>query len=761
MHILLHSQNRLKNIRAKFTEFLQLISQRGSAFLVIVRNHAERFSLAVLAFMVVGAFAIRLYVLETQSNLPGEDLAGDLLVLRSYLGNSPRPYFQNSAPPLYYFLVLFPIASAIGPVAGVKVAVSLVASLIALPFYSVLRKFSRHQLAVLASTALFMFSQPYNEMLGWGGSINLLGIFFLLWCLALLLDSLASSTFNKKSVVLSGIFFSLTAGTHPLTAVYLLVAFALMIGFSAFGARRAHTLRTLLSIAALGLLLSIVYVPSYWYLATNRTNIGTPSDLALIATSWYWMPFSIVRNLWLLVPFLLLSLGSFLYVVRWRAGKELKLVLLAFAVGSFLISLPMNPATIDRAFYYVPIPWFIAIGILLDRLCSQPSVIQQESTRLTRAPRVAKLRLLHRGPIGAGIALLVAGIFISASYGHLVVAVDYYGLVDSWGAKALDWIAENTPRDAVFFVEYEGFGTWMEALSGRKAFQPRPSLYIVTAPDLVDNTAANLLSLGNHVLENSAIAVGDLVPGGVYNPMVFVRSRGYYLPALFLSDDYQSFAISFAGLETRLVSAPEKVVTRGWASSADAGFTVFYRWPFGNVTKTVVLDVGSRLEVTYDIDVGQSDLITTEYFFAVPVADSVHSARLLANGIQIEVDTSSGDTIVIEVSIESSSSPQRSLTFAEKDELIGLPAARFSFEINAPRSNVTFSISLVLRGTQTWQSPQYYSVFDIMVRYNITHVVVSQSNYVQLVRFRAMPGNFVPVYENPSTLVLERTQNRG
>src|SRR6266540_1839038 len=190
-------------------------------------GHGSRYS--VLLFSVFALiFLLRFYVVFPQVGPPSEDLGGDLIVLHTYTEANPVfPHFRYAAPPLYYFLVVFPLTSFFQPLLAQKINDALTPTLLIFPFYFLARTIVHDRTTSLISSYLFAFSESFSDMMGWGGTLNLFAFMFAIPSLQYLLEFIR--TRRNSPGVLAAVFFSLTVGTHQLTALYTLFVFSIMI----------------------------------------------------------------------------------------------------------------------------------------------------------------------------------------------------------------------------------------------------------------------------------------------------------------------------------------------------------------------------------------------------------------------------------------------------------------------------------------------------------------------------------------------------
>ena len=214
-------------------------------------------------FLVI--FLFRFVSINSQPAPPSADLAGDLIVLHTYTQQNPVfPYFKYEAPPLYYFIIVFPFTTIFGNLMGMKIIDSFVPSLLIFPFYFFCKLITKDRLASIIGASLFSFSEAFNEMLGWGGTFNMFAFVFAIASFYYLLRLVREG--KTRDSLLLGLFLSLTVGTHNLTAVYVGLATILtfMLSFVAQLRLLPSTRAYLIAVLVAGVL-CIPYIPYYLY----------------------------------------------------------------------------------------------------------------------------------------------------------------------------------------------------------------------------------------------------------------------------------------------------------------------------------------------------------------------------------------------------------------------------------------------------------------------------------------------------------------
>ncbi|MHA1866853.1 MAG: hypothetical protein ACTSXD_02175, partial [Candidatus Heimdallarchaeaceae archaeon] len=141
---------------------------------------------------------------------------------------------SNDPPFVYYYMV--PFVVTFGSFLGIKIAMSLISSLIAVPTFLILnhileKKHSHSTIFSLLGSFLSVFNWYYLRMIE-DFMQNLAGVFFLLLFLYFFILTLEESFIQKKNVFLAFFSFILTIATHLYTAAFGIVL--LFIGLFSF-----------------------------------------------------------------------------------------------------------------------------------------------------------------------------------------------------------------------------------------------------------------------------------------------------------------------------------------------------------------------------------------------------------------------------------------------------------------------------------------------------------------------------------------------
>jgi hypothetical protein len=669
---------------------------------------------------------------------PSGDLAGHLLVLESYTSEDPiHPDWRNHSPPLFYFLVVKPFTTIFPLFLGLKMYSALIPSIVAVPYFLLCRKIVRNDISSLIATMLFTFSEPYNEIIGWGGITNMLGIFF-----ALFFFYFAFKLLEQKRlyyIIFSSLFFSMTIGTHHLTAVYCGLVITVML-LTMMIQRQFTAIRWLLLMLLITLVLSIPYAYVYSYLMMNRAGVLESSSLQslLDPRNWgkpyydFWTYLS--RAPWSSIIYAVITIASAYYLKKYDKRESKIFVIWLFAALAMLIFFT-NIELIARVAYFLPIPLFLTIAIFIK------SILEKMHNM--------KVRLLFML-----LLFIIMGLLMHASYVRLNVAIDYYHILDNEALESINWIIKNTPSNITIFVTRDVLDVWIEALAHRATLAPRPWAIHITKQEHYRISDANIIYLGNHVLENGKVAVSDHFPEGYETPGIYIRTSMGYAPLLFIYDGVQYMEFTSTNNRTsymlNLLGSPQKSVYEALSSGEEAFIMYRYSYEkFYTVLRKVSLTTYPMITISYDLE--SPSYIINELMLKISVhwRSKVIHATFDGNQMRLSLLTSDDYSLIpVHLTINITKADGLSfIYFNVTDPILRLPTFTLLFKPSNIRASVTLNICI--EGIEAGQEARVFSSYKLMEKYNVGYIVVDKAkSYSDVVRFEKNPAHFLKLYEN-------------
>jgi hypothetical protein len=432
----------------------------------------------------------------------------------------------------------------------------------------------------------------------------------------------------------------------------------------------------------------------------------------------------------------ILSLGVCGFICVWKyCSRSVSAVLAAFLVAAMCLSIVLNPETIDRASYFVPIAIFSASAVFFSKV--RHLMVETDISR-----RLIALALLF----------VLVSILIEGANTRLIGAVDYYHVVDEDAANALNWIRDETPKSAVVFTNFASLGTWIEGYANRKALAPRPLGLIVTKPDFEDSLAANRIDAGNYIVENGYFLVSDYFPAGYNNPGISVKRGDQYEPIIFLDDEHQSFTFSFANdttiRESNMLSANKTIVGFSVEPSV-VTITYKYSWNFGTILRRVELSKKAQASVTYDIALVDCSIKEFNLTAMVYSANQVRSHATDGKVMNLTVSTADGNEENISLSPRNSSGSLVAIYDASV-----LSSAIFVLDGSTSQMSITLELGAASVNDSN-SDAQFTNSIDLLKNYNISYLLLDKRNYSQWIRFTKGFDGLTNVFESERILILK------
>ena len=703
-----------------------------------IRQASERItkSTIVLLGLFLAIFLFRFLSINSQLAPPSEDLGGDLIVLHTYTQQNPvYPYFKYEAPPLYYFLIVWPITTLFPTLTGLKIIDALVPSILIFPFYFLCKLVAKDRWASLIGGGLFSFSEAFNEMLGWGGTLNMFAFVFAIAALCFLVKLLREK--NRRNGLLTAAFISLTIGTHQLTALFLGVATLSAFAISYVPRLRLHpSLRLYLLTITVGGVLSLPYAPYYFALSSGAVNVGPTYVLSLhdIITTMVYTNARTNLSVLLLISS---AIGGAVFLARraeWQSGLT---VILASLISTISLAFFINSAIYNRAAYFLPITLFVAVAGSFSFLTTSP---------VNRSRRVRVLAILI-------IAIVLTG-FVVADINRFESAVSYYQIVTPQTLDALNWISSNTSRNDTVFTNFPGLAAWIAGYSERSVLYPRQPGYIVTAPDLIRAAAATTVDSGNYVLSSQGVIVGDFFPSSIYNSIVYLNSISGRQGLLFLDDDYNSLNFTdVSGIHTsNLVSGQSKTFEGYSQNGTTYSMSFNYTWTSAKGIRTVALTPPNVIRTHFD-------------FYAMGSNATAFAARIIAlsgeefsytslnnNSGTLIARLQSGNSVSMSVVVGTGNGSVR-LAFSDDDPSTNLPT--LTITASGPGPEVVLDTSIALTGVDFGPDITFDSAFAILKLYGVSYLLLDVRAYSQQIRFLHSQVSTTIVFANPKIMILK------
>lgn len=353
---------------------------------------------------------------------------GSYLMTRNWvLGNDPTGHVPAHFRPPLIGVLLVPFTWALGDLTGSKLLAILVSLSPSIPMFILLRRYGSPGLAAFGG--LLIVVHPLFGDIVAGGYVTLPALALGIWALVALLDVLEDKDKWWKLVLP----IVLLVGMNQ-TVVQLMAGVFVLVRLSAGRNIRKASLGL-----AVGGLLSQVWLPFYWEHIPFMYSLYADGAPWLAVTPQVWVTAEMV------ITIILILLGD-----QRKTGWLMVPTVALGLLGNLSSGDALFNNTFHRAAYVLPVFSVAAFVLAIDK--------HRES--------IIKLFAAYRyGLAILSLALIVLlGIFWAEMFARTASKLD---MLMPESVAAIDWIRENTPKDAKVWVHPQGLGWWIGGLAPR------------------------------------------------------------------------------------------------------------------------------------------------------------------------------------------------------------------------------------------------------------------------------------------------------
>lgn len=707
-----------------------------------------------LTIIIVGVSNIRFAALNKYTSPPGSDVSNHLTVLHAYQGNDVTGFApQWRYPPIYFLLVLAPLLQIFPVFTALKASVALVSSIIAVPFFFIVRRKTKSNIIAGVTAFLFVFAEGYSEMVSWGGAPNFFGIFFMLVSVYFVLKTMESD--SRKEAVFAGVFLSLTIGTHHLTALYYILVLVIFTAWFLIWKKRSASsiARRLLPFYISGFLFGcpyyLIYLNMYVQKASPLIQFNTASFSSLFANipAGVYLFYREILFVWVI-------LGILGFFILWRKecrdDETFSVMTSSLAITTFVLIL-LIPEQPTRPLYFLYVPLLLVFSVCLSN-------IQKYIRKLNPSILIVFLRRA----IALTFVFFVLLFLTTASYTRLIKTVDYYHRLDDETIGILDWIRENTADEAVVAVNEKSWGWWIEGYAERKAFIGADLKLFMYKQQRMQVDIANKIFSGFHILENRYLRVNDNFPYGMANPAVAVNLGTAYQEVFFFDDQYSPlFLVSPVDnleirLEKTLLSATNKTMHID-STAQNCHIDYNYSWNSSLISRTVSLDSEKpNVDVIYNASFVDSLIREVNITIWVSPEMKVSDYVILDNTIQVTLVDSHGTPFNARVSIIETNA------YLAKKELItqypNYTGSALLFTLIVFEQDLYAEVELYIepKAYSKTNEIRYFNSYDLIRRNGIDYILINRGRMRDADKFFYDTQHFMLVnMGNPEVLLLE------
>ena len=607
------------------------------------RSWPSRRAWILLLVAFVGAGILRWVTLFGLPFPPSSDIAEQLYESNVWFGISfPGAVSRWVIPPIYVVLYFAPLVRLLPLFDGMRFLMGLTPALLVFPAFFLLREARVSEAASIFGAAMTAFAAPWSLLLSWNGGDSLFSFLFILTFAGALVGALRTP--SRSRIVLAGIAFGVVAGSDYLSFLAVVLTFAFASGLVLLvGPTRRLRARTLFWVWMVGIAAAVAFVPIYYALLANLTNVGAPTTAGSLLTAFsksflmsWGVPSWTSPIVGIDIALSLVALG--VGVLRIRE-TPLAPILLALVGAGFAISLS-DPQNLGRGTFYIVLALGPALGFLAhellrsawlrDRLHSVVGLVR--GRRPTRAdpptPPVGSPR--RRAWVTPTLAIVLALAFVAANgaqtYSVGESARDFYSYLTGSNVDVLTWLADHSPRTAIVYTPEAGLQPWINGYSNRQAFAPAPLNLENTKSSYSSTYQANLVALGQYVTGDPYLAVGSYTPGILASDIVYVRTSSYFYPLFSSNASGESLLIRNGGSTLDLYPGGAELLATNLTSRCPGcvSQSLTYYWPEFAVAATQTISIaGGVIGITWTPPGGWTIVSTTLQYGVPPTNPNV------------------------------------------------------------------------------------------------------------------------------------------
>jgi len=688
---------------------------------------------------------------------------GNWLKMANALMGATFPMWEQTAlqyPPLFNALLALSIIMLGDSLFAIKLMGTLVVAFIPSAAYLLAKEVANSRAVGFSAAWLTAFHPVFQEMFGWGGYPNALGLTFLLLSVYFILKVYREG--SRRSFLGAAACSSLLVLSHHLTTM---VFFSIAIGLFLFylwmrvkgridleGKGKRRIAFSFAAALAAFTLWRIAAGP-FQYVVFNPASLAVrPFD----AEAFWWIfksqPITVLL-------FLAAILGAFTLKLQ---GKLFELALLAtWVLFPFIFT---QSYIFGIALDFKRFPIFSVPPLIVLSSCSLPLVRGRLAALVVKVDRPGngfresrQLQLhadLYALLIAAMLILLLCGMtFVGAATQQSVFTyyhyITDYAYSDCERIDALNWIRENTPPDAVIVAD-DAFGRWIEGLANRRVLMALPPFQAFMVGEVDRYKAADLILHSNLEVRNEFVRVRDETPHSTRRTPWFAISKGNDFKNLFyIVDAYNRVSFKFEG--ARWVEAPYKPeeFSMSWLERNPSKVAVSMKFITRSFLFKKVLSMEAGLaEATLSYSVTPTKPVEPESFNVsiwIPFGSPARALWYGAAPLELEVE---GEPVLLW------SEPAPKSVSLGPDPEGGQLRLLLTYSFSESKLHVTLKFAFPSAVRSTWSRGVEGLTSDEAIKaYGVTHIAVSKRLYDMERIYRDQ--RFRQVYSNLKIAVFE------
>jgi hypothetical protein len=449
----------------------------------------------------------------------------------------------------------------------------------AVPLYVLYSDISPPWIAAPIAGTIVLFN-PYAVMLNWG-YISFLGIICYYTALTTMVR-MGDNTTTRDFLVLA-IFCALVFFAHQITALYLVTSVAtytLLRLLRNPGAFRQYAVYP--AAGVIGSLLALPVFPIYYRLATLPANDGATAPASTMLLSVVNQVHGFINH----NNSAVLALGGaalFLYGIYMLRDdyQDLLIAVFAIVVPSFTILLYQAA---PRMLHFLPPIIGLAIARAVYAIYREADA-RLSVTDVSKRVSVNPVRVVFLTALLSVMIIQGSGYVDTAESAH-----DHWLIVDEEQTNALEWIEENTPRDATFAASQKSIGWVIEGHTKRNVFEPQgQKSYMKRYAFEEQRQQAEIqdrIFSGHKIVQNGNVRASFMKPyDGPGNPAIAIDT-GNYRTHLIMNDSESTVDIGDKTVSLQSGYKSQRTVEREGSTTV----VTRYRWDEATVEKNVTIE---------------------------------------------------------------------------------------------------------------------------------------------------------------------------
>jgi hypothetical protein len=587
--------------------------------------------------------------------------------------------------------------------------------------YLLVASASEKRVAV-ASYLIMLFSPLQLESLAWGAYPQVLALALSVSGMAFVVRWIRDSALKYAS--LAGVLFGFAILTHPVSALFGLVASVAYVLLS----------RTRVQEAAKGLgLLALALSPfavGMWYFLL-QLNFIPSTPIGFDAGVVYWVFIRIFGGLdtasLVSMAIILVLLSMAIIFERNRTLLRISLSLLAGGLALLYVIPAQFP---DRLAYYLFFALPVVAGLGFRSLTPHQ-------------PRLGR-RLLsksYRWVAVAGVIVLYAG----AGFWHYDQSLHFNSDLSQDDLAAFNWLNQNAPPGSGVIVTSTSAGVlgwWLEGLTSLKAYIATDTYWYLLRDQRSQSITAWLALAGSDVVDGGRIKFVENFPrGGQSTPAIFLYDGENFYEVLNFNDALVT--IGFSPPENNTIVfreapyyAPIKAEPVWGITPSSVQWMASFAWnrawgsTNGNVTD------GGPLDVVYHFHFNDSLPRFASVRFVAPESITFRNATWKPPTLFLTTQRTTGEVNHVDVNVTTNTG-QVSPQIIPVDEW-GLSEVRFDFGVSPALTDLDMRFTVTVEGYAP-ESLSYYSTTTLLSHENIRFVLVTGDEQNAIARLNSDP----------------------